>query len=71
MTRTHGKSVTYPSVRIADSTPASAGKGIEQRRLKMIEGRWKLTILFHLFDGELLRFSDLERAIPSDFAKRC
>ncbi len=30
----------------------------------MIEGRWKLTILFHLFEGELLRFSDLERAIP-------
>jgi DNA-binding HxlR family transcriptional regulator len=30
----------------------------------MIEGRWKLTILFHLFDGELWRFSDLERAIP-------
>ena len=23
----------------------------------MIEGRWKLTILFHLFEGELLRFS--------------
>ena len=30
----------------------------------MIEGRWKFTILFHLFDGELWRFSDLERAIP-------
>ena len=30
----------------------------------MLEGRWKLVILFHLFGGKLLRFSDLERAIP-------
>jgi DNA-binding HxlR family transcriptional regulator len=27
-------------------------------------GRWKLVILFHLFGGKVLRFSDLERAIP-------
>jgi len=33
--------------------------------LKVLEGRWKLAILFHLFDGKLLRFSELERAIPS------
>jgi DNA-binding HxlR family transcriptional regulator len=31
----------------------------------MLEGRWKLIILFHLFGGRLLRFSDLERAIPA------
>ena len=31
----------------------------------MLDGRWKLTILFHLFGGQVLRFSDLERAIPS------
>jgi hypothetical protein len=30
----------------------------------MPKGRWKLTILFHLFGGRTLRFSDLERAIP-------
>ena len=30
----------------------------------MLEGRWKLVILFHLFGGKTLRFSDLERAIP-------
>jgi len=33
--------------------------------LKVLEGRWKLVILFHLFDGKLLRFSELERAIPA------
>jgi DNA-binding HxlR family transcriptional regulator len=33
--------------------------------LRILEGRWKLVILFHLFDGDVLRFSELERAIPS------
>ena len=36
-----------------------------EQALKVLEGRWKLVILFHLFDGKLLRFSELERAIPS------
>ncbi len=45
-------------------TPVSAAIGVEQA-FKMLEGRWKLVILFHLFGGKLLRFSDLERAIPA------
>ena len=45
-------------------TAASAAQGVEQA-FKMLEGRWKLVILFHLFSGKLLRFSDLERAIPA------
>ncbi|WP_430304988.1 winged helix-turn-helix transcriptional regulator [Rhizobium sp. 0TCS1.26] len=44
-------------------TPSSAAKGVEAA-LRLIEGRWKLVILFHLFGGHVLRFSDLERAIP-------
>ena len=45
-------------------TAASAAAGIEQA-IRMLEGRWKLLILFHLFGGKTLRFSDLERAIPA------
>ena len=30
----------------------------------MLEGRWKMVIIFHLFDRGTLRFSELERAIP-------
>ena len=45
-------------------TPASAAAGIEQA-INMLEGRWKLLILFHLFGGKTLRFSDLERALPA------
>jgi len=43
-------------------TPASAAVGIEDA-FRMLEGRWKLVILFHLFGGRTRRFSDLERAI--------
>src|SRR4029077_20334353 len=30
----------------------------------LLEGRWKLMILFNLFGGNVRRFSDLERGIP-------
>jgi DNA-binding HxlR family transcriptional regulator len=44
-------------------TPITAARGIEQA-IAMLDGRWKLVILFHLFGGQTRRFSDLERAIP-------
>lgn len=31
-------------------SPETAASGVEQV-LRMLEGRWKLIILFHLFDG--------------------
>ncbi|WP_029914268.1 winged helix-turn-helix transcriptional regulator [Pelobacter seleniigenes] len=45
-------------------TPASAAEGVEQA-IKILNGKWKLVILFHLFGGKLLRFSELEKAIPA------
>lgn len=45
-------------------TPATAASGVEEA-LKILEGRWKMIILFHLFDKGVLRFSELERAIPA------
>lgn len=30
----------------------------------MLDGRWKILILFHLFAGKVRRFSELERAMP-------
>lgn len=45
-------------------TQETAAQGVENA-LKLLEGRWKLVILFHLFGGRVLRFSDLERAIPA------
>src|SRR5882672_9321716 len=45
-------------------TAASAAKGVEDV-LRILEGRWKLVILFHLFGGHVRRFSELRRAIPA------
>lgn len=44
-------------------TPQTAAQSVENV-LRVVEGRWKLVILFQLFGGQLRRFSDLERAIP-------
>lgn len=45
-------------------TPESAASGVEQV-LQLLEGRWKLIILFHLFDGKVQRYSDFEKLIPA------
>lgn len=44
-------------------TPETAARDAE-KAFKFVEGRWKLTILFNLFGGNVKRFSDLERGIP-------
>jgi DNA-binding HxlR family transcriptional regulator len=62
MTRTNKKVSPLPPGKAF--TPVRAAQGVEQA-LKMLEGRWKLLILFHLFGGRILRFSELERAIPA------
>lgn len=62
MTRTHKKVSNLPKRKAL--TPVTAAEEVEQT-LKMLEGRWKLLILFHLFGGKTRRFSDLERAIPA------
>ena len=34
-----------------------------EEALKVLEGRWKILILFHLFSAPVLRFSELRRAV--------
>jgi len=64
MTRTYKKVGYTPKSKDSEITPTSAAQGVEDV-LKILEGRWKLLILFQLFGGKVLRFSDLERAIPA------
>jgi len=64
MTRTDKKVRYLPKGKGNPLTPASAAQGVEDA-FKILEGRWKLLILFHLFGGKVLRFSELERAIPA------
>ena len=63
MTRTHEKVGNEPIRTRPDYSPASAAGGVEEA-FGILKGRWKLEILFHLFDGEPHRFSDLARHIP-------
>ncbi|MCD0258163.1 helix-turn-helix transcriptional regulator [Xanthomonas melonis] len=44
-------------------TPDTAACDVEAL-LNLIQGRWKLLLLFHLFDGQVRRYSDLERLVP-------
>jgi DNA-binding HxlR family transcriptional regulator len=44
-------------------TPETAAEDVE-KTLALLEGRWKLLILFQLFGGNVQRYSDLERRIP-------
>jgi len=63
MARTH-KKVRYSSKGNRGIAPAEEF-GVAEEALKTIEGRWKLRILVHLRPRSVMRFSDLERAIPS------
>jgi DNA-binding HxlR family transcriptional regulator len=63
MARTHKKVRFLPKGK-PKHTVASAAKGVEDV-LRILEGRWKLVILFHLFGGNVRRFSELRRAIPA------
>jgi DNA-binding HxlR family transcriptional regulator len=64
MTRTHEEVGPAPGSKDGEHTPATAASGVEEA-FKLLEGRWKLVILFNLFGAKVLRFSDLERAIPA------
>jgi DNA-binding HxlR family transcriptional regulator len=64
MARTHQKVRFLPQSKRPQYTEASAAEGVDQV-LRVLEGRWKLVILFHLFGGRARRFSELRRAMPA------
>jgi len=64
MARTDKKVSYSPTGKLEDVTPEMAAAGAEDA-LRLLEGRWKMIILFHLFDKGVLRFSELEKAIPA------
>ncbi len=63
MARTDKKVGYSPTGKVSDVTPDMAASGVEAA-FRMLEGRWKMIIIFHLFARGTLRFSELERAIP-------
>jgi DNA-binding HxlR family transcriptional regulator len=63
MARTDRKVGYSPTGKVADVTPDMAASGVESA-FHILEGRWKMIIIFHLFARGILRFSELEKAIP-------
>lgn len=63
MERTDKKVRYSPTGKLEDVTPDMAASGVETA-FRMLEGRWKMVIIFRLFAEPVLRFSELERAIP-------
>ena len=55
--------MTHLPVSRPPHTPATAANDVEHA-IRLLDGRWKLRILFHLFDGKVQRYSDLERLLP-------
>ncbi|WP_380070641.1 winged helix-turn-helix transcriptional regulator [Dankookia sp. GCM10030260] len=63
MTSTDKKVRYLPKGKRIDYTPQTAAQSA-QNVIRVLEGRWKLVILFQLFGSNIRRFSELERAIP-------
>lgn len=63
MTSTDKKVRYTPEGKRIDYTPQTAASSA-QNVIRILEGRWKLVILFQLFGSNVRRFSELERAIP-------
>jgi DNA-binding HxlR family transcriptional regulator len=63
MTRTD-KEVGYPPKGERVDYTAQAAAQSAQNVIRVLEGRWKLVILFQLFGSNIRRFSELEKAIP-------
>ena len=58
--------VAYPSLVLYNGSVLTVDRAFTVAEAVAVrDGRWKLLILFHLFGGQVRRFSDLERAIPA------
>ncbi len=67
MTRTNQKVGYLPKGKVTEQpghTKDDWSADAAEEAFTLLEGRWKMMIVFHLFDKGVMRFSELERAIP-------
>src|SRR4029453_1049249 len=64
MGRTDKKVGYSPTGKLEDVTPDMAASGVESA-FRILEGRWKMVIVFHLFARGVLRSSGREKATPA------
>lgn len=65
MTKTQKKAGAAPDSKATLTLPLGAVREIEGT-LKLLEGRWKMLALFHLFTQPSLRLADLQAVIPPE-----
>jgi DNA-binding HxlR family transcriptional regulator len=53
-----------PAAPVGPASDSGGSAADVEKAIKTIEGRWKMVILSHLFARPVMRFSELERAIP-------
>jgi hypothetical protein len=53
-----------PAAPVGPASDSGSSAADVEKAIKTIEGRWKMVILSHLFARPVMRFSELERAIP-------
>ncbi len=63
MARTDNKVRYEPKGKYETYAPHEAAREV-QNIIRVLEGRWKISILFQLFQKETHRFSEIERSIP-------
>src|SRR5260370_21601846 len=51
------------TVKKTQQTPEPCSTADLEKAIKVLEGLWKILIIFHLFSAPVLRFSELRRAI--------
>ncbi len=65
------KKVGYsPTGKVEDVTPDMAASGVAEV-FRMLEGRWKMVVIFHLFSRGVLRFLWSSSAPSPGFRRRC
>lgn len=63
MTSTDEKVGSLPASKWDNASPEEVASAVEAA-FAVLDGRWKMIIIFQLFDHPVMRFSDLEKNIP-------
>jgi DNA-binding HxlR family transcriptional regulator len=64
MTRTFKKVGYIQKSEHGDGIPRSCTAEEAAEALRLLEGKWKMLIIFRLFETPILRFSELHRQVP-------
>ncbi len=64
MTRTDKKVIYLPKSELTENKEGQCTPEEAAAALRLLEGKWKMFIIFRLLEEPILRFSEIERRIP-------